>query len=157
MAAAFTSAWRLDSAGVTPRGIKDPQVAVEVLDAVAGQVEQRFNALDVPWGDAIRIRAGGKDLPANGAPGDPFGVVRVAAPTQGPDGKLVVIAGDTYYAAVEFARPLRAKALLAYGNATRRGSPHRGDQLELFARQQMRDVWRTRAEIMPHVVRRDTF
>ena len=156
-AAAFSTPWRLDSAGVTPRGIKDPKVAVAALDAVAGQIETRFGALDIAWADAIRLRYGGKELPANGAPGDPFGVVRVASPAQGPDGKLVVIAGDTYYAAVEFARPVRAKALLAYGNATRRGSPHRGDQLELFAKQQMRDVWRTRAEITPHVVRRDTF
>lgn len=155
--AAFTTPWRLDSAGITPRGIKDPQVALTVLDAVAGQLETRFGALDVPWGDAIRLRYGGKDLPANGAPGDPFGVVRVIAPAQGPDGKLAIIGGDTYYAAVEFARPVRAKALLAYGNSTRRGSPHRGDQLELFAKQQMRDVWRTRAEIAPHVARRDAF
>ena len=93
----------------------------------------------------------------NGAPGDPLGVFRAAAPAPGPDGKFVVIAGDTYYAAVEFARPVRTKALLAYGNATRPGSPHRGDQLDLFAKQQMREIWRTRAEIAAHLERRDAF
>jgi acyl-homoserine-lactone acylase len=156
-AAAFATPWRLDSAITTPRGIKDPQLAVTVLDAVAAQVETRFGALDVPLGDVVRLRYGGKDLPANGAPGDPLGVFRAASPAPGPGGKFVVIAGDTYYAAVEFARPVRAKALLAYGNATRPGSPHRGDQLDLFAKQQMREIWRTRTEIAAHLERRDAF
>jgi acyl-homoserine-lactone acylase len=157
MDSAFTTPWRLGAPITTPRGIRNPQLAVEVLDAVAAQVETRFGALDVPLGEAVRLRYGGKDLPANGAPGDPIGVFRVASPAQGPDGKLVVVAGDTYYAAVEFARPVRARVLLSYGNATRPGSRHRGDQLELFAKQQMREAWLTREQIQAHLGRRDAF
>jgi acyl-homoserine-lactone acylase len=45
--------------------------------------------------------------------------------------------------------------LLGYGNASRAGSPHRTDQLPLFARQQMKPVWRTRAEVEAHLERRE--
>jgi acyl-homoserine-lactone acylase len=55
--------------------------------------------------------------------------------------------GDSYYAAVEFSSPLRARVLTAYGSSTQPGSRHRGDQLELFSREEMRPVLRTRKEI----------
>jgi acyl-homoserine-lactone acylase len=54
-------------------------------------------------------------------------------------------------ALVEFSQPVRAKALLSYGNASQPGSPHRGDQLTLFARKQLRPIWRTRKEIEAQV------
>jgi len=57
-------------------------------------------------------------------------------------------------AAIEFSAPLRAQALIGYGNASQPGSPHRTDQLELFARKQLRPVWRTRKEIEAHLEER---
>ena len=33
---------------------------------------------------------------------------------------------------------------MSYGNATQPGSSHRGDQLELFAKKELRPAWRTR-------------
>ena len=112
-------------------------------------------ALDVPWGDVMRIRYAGKDLPGNGAPGDPFGVFRTAYYSPDTDGKFALMGGDTYYAVMEFGSPVRAKVLLAYGNATQPGSKHVGDQLELFAKQQMRDPWRTRKDIEANVESRE--
>ena len=52
------------------------------------------------------------------------------------DGRYRAVAGDAYVVAIEFARPVRARALLGYGNASQPGSPHCGDQLELFVRQE---------------------
>jgi acyl-homoserine-lactone acylase len=42
-------------------------------------------------------------------------------------------------------------ALNSYGNATQPGSPHAGDQLQLFARKELRPVWRSRSEIEAHL------
>ena len=112
---------------------------------------QAHGALDVPYGQVKRLRHAGHDLPGNGGPGDPFGIFRVAQYTPEADGKAAITFGDTYYQVVEFSSPVRAKVLTAYGNASQPGSPHRGDQLELFARQEMRDAWRTRAEVERHL------
>ena len=46
-------------------------------------------------------------------------------------------------------------SLVAYGNASRAGSPHRTDQLPLFARKQFKPVWRTRAEVEANLERRE--
>jgi len=143
----FKRAWRLDSALTTPAGLNDPAVAVTALGAAARATRSAHGALDVPVGDVYRLRYAGKDLPGNGGPGDPFGIFRVAYYAPDEDGKRRILAGDTYYQVVEFSKPIRAKVLTAYGNATQPGSPHRGDQLELFSREEMREVWRERAVV----------
>src|SRR2546425_257538 len=77
---------RLDSAITTPAGIADPAAAVRALELAATQVEKLHGALDVAWGDVMRLRYAAKDLPGNGAPGDPFGVFRTADYAPAPDG-----------------------------------------------------------------------
>jgi acyl-homoserine-lactone acylase len=46
-------------------------------------------------------------------------------------------------------------SLVAYGNASRIGSPHRTDQLALFSRKEFKPVWRTRADVEAHLERRE--
>lgn len=147
----FAHPWRLDSALTTPRGLANPAGAVAALSAAARATVQAHGALDVPYGTVKRLRHDGQDLPGNGGPGDPFGIFRVAQYAPGADGKAAIVAGDTYYQVVEFSSPVRARVLTAYGNASQPGSPHRGDQLALFARQEMREAWRTRAEVERHL------
>ena len=147
----FLDPWKLDSATTTPRGLADPKAAVEALDLAAQTVEKNWGAMDVAWGEVMRARYAGRDLPGNGAPGDPLGVFRTAYYVPDSDGKFRVVAGDTFYGVVEFGTPLRAKVLTAYGNSSQPRNMHFGDQLELWAGQQLRDVWRTRAEIEAHL------
>jgi len=145
--APFQRPWRLDSALTTPAGLADPAAAATALGAAARATRSAHGALDVAWGDVNRLRYAGKDLPGNGGSGDPFGIFRVAFYAPDEDGKRRILGGDTYYQVVEFSQPIRAKVLTAYGNATQPGSPHRGDQLELFSREEMREAWRTRGEV----------
>lgn len=164
----------------TPTGLADPQAAVGALIAAANAVESEFGRLDPPWGDVARLQRGGVEEPANGFNGNPFGVFRVlqvdlppigmmaANPSQEsqaivnganqPDGAdtLVVNGGDSFIAAVEFSTPVRAKALVTYGNASQPGSPHIGDQLTLAARRELRPVWRTLEEIAAHLEMRES-
>ena len=65
--------------------------------------------------------------------------------------------GGSFVAAVSFDRPSRAKVLMSYGNASQAGSPHAGDQLPLLAAKEMRDAWRTRAEVEANLESRDIF
>ena len=143
----FAVEWRIDSALTTPHTLADKRAAVAALEAAATAVEKRHGALDVPWGEVMRIRYAGKDEPGNGASGDPQGVFRVSMFVPAKDGKFQLVHGDTYYAAVEFGPTVRAKVLLSYGNSTQPGSPHMGDQIPLYVKQQMRDAWLTKADV----------
>lgn len=143
----FARPWRPDSALTTPAGLANPAQAAEALSLATKETEKSVGALDRPYGDVMRLRSGQYDFPSNGASGDPFGVFRVADYAPDKDGKFTNIGGDTYYQAVEFSKPVRAKVLTAYGNSTQPGSKHIGDQLELYSKKAMRDAWRTRKEI----------
>lgn len=152
---AFARPWSAEQPRATPSGLADPAAAAVMLDAAAADVEKRFGMLDVPFGDAYRLRwRNGIDLPANGASGK-YGVFRVTEYAADPDGKQRAFQGDSYVALVEFGKPVRAKAVLSYGNASDPSSPHDGDQLRLYAQKILRPVWRTRAEIEANLEARE--
>jgi acyl-homoserine-lactone acylase len=150
----FAAPWDEKNPLTTPSGLADPKAAAAALDTAAAKVKAAFGSLDVAWGDVARLRNAKGDGPSNGGPGS-LGIFRVVEYGQGKDGRLQAGFGDSYVAAVEFSNPVRAKALLTYGNSTQAGSPHAGDQLELFKRQEMRTVWRKRAEVEAHLERRE--
>ncbi len=130
----------------TPRGFGDPAKAVKALEAAAAAMEKQYGSLHVKWGDAVRLRRGTLDLPANGAP-SAMGAIRTSTFGRPVDGKAEIVHGDTFYAVVEFSTPQRAEALLGYGNWSKPGSKHVEDQLPLASRKEMRPVWRARKDI----------
>ena len=137
----------------TPTGFLIPSVAVKALETAALQLDQMGLPLDVAWGDVARFRRGQIDLPAVGGSGD-LGIVRAMDFAPGADGQLDAVGGPAYLALVEFADPVRAWVLTAYGNASQPDSPHNGDQLRLAAHKEMRPAWRTRADILAHLEER---
>ena len=142
----------------TPDGLSDPRRAVELLGSVAQRVRATYGSLNVAWGDVHRLRRDSIDLPANGGPGA-AGIFRVTEfqPMPGDSTRFVATSGDSYVLAVEFSSPIRAQSLLVYGNASQSGSPHRTDQLALYAQQQLKPVWLTRDEIMQNLLAREEF
>jgi acyl-homoserine-lactone acylase len=152
----FATPWNENSPLTTPDGLADPAGAVKVLETAATTVKLLYGSLDVPWGEVTRLRYGNVDLPANGGPGL-LGIFRVIDLIPAAGGRFQQVAGDTYIAAIEFTNPVRAKVLLTYGNATQPGSSHIGDQLQLYARNELRPVWRTRKEIEDHLEARKIF
>jgi len=144
--------WSADSPVSTPDGIADPQRAVQLLEQSVDEMQARFGSLDIPWGDYYRIKYRDKDLPANGADGS-FGVFRVAWIGGGDEEHLYVGGGDSWVGVIEFAEQPRAKVLLSYGNATQEGSPHAGDQLELFSKKEFRDAWFTAEAVQANTAR----
>ena len=152
----FARAFDLHRPLTTPAGLADPQGAVRALEAAARHTMATYGALDVPWGQVMRLRIGAVDLPASGGPGrlGNFDVLDFAAVEHGTRSANF---GGTYVALVSFEEPMRAKVLLSYGNSSQPGSTHNSDQLPLLSRGELRDAWRTRAEVEANMESRDRF
>jgi len=140
----------------TPRGFADPARAVAALDKVAGQVEEEYGSLHVLWGDVLRFRRATIDLPGNGAP-SAMGAIRTVNAGPFVKGKAAGVAGDTYFAVIEFSTPVRAEGLLSYGNWSKPGSPHVEDQMRLLSRKEMRPIWRERKDVEANLEARTVF
>ncbi|MGH7507622.1 MAG: acylase [Longimicrobiales bacterium] len=152
----FDVPWTRTAPFATPDGLSDPAGAAEALTAAARLVEERYDTLGIAWGEAHRLRRDSLDLPANGGPGG-LGVFRVTQFDDDADGRSIANFGDSWVAVIEFSQPVHAVALLSYGNESQPLSPHRIDQLPLYARKELRPVWRTRAEVEANLERTDRF
>jgi acyl-homoserine-lactone acylase len=154
----YEIAWTPRAPLATPDGLSDPRVAVRLLGVAAQTIRARYGSLDVAWGDVYRLRRDSLDLPASGGP-HAAGIFRVTEfqPIPGDTTRFAAVSGDSYTFAVEFSSPVRARSLLTYGNASQPGSPHRTDQLPLYARKELKPVWLTRDEIMANLRAREAF
>jgi acyl-homoserine-lactone acylase len=140
----------------TPRGFADPVKAVRAFEEVATGIENGYGSLHVRWGDVLRLRRGSLDLPGNAAP-SMLGAIRTVNPGPFLNGKAEGVSGDTYFAVIEFSNPVKAEALLGYGNWSRTGSKHVEDQLPLMSNKQMRPVWRARKDVEANLESRKVF
>ena len=122
----------------------------------AAQVEQMYGSLDVAWGDVFRLRRDTVDLPASGA-GDDLGSFRVLNFERAGNQLCRLRAVTRLLRWSSSAGHCVRLTLLAYGNSSQPGSPHRTDQLALFARRELRPVWLQRAEIQAHLKERKRF
>jgi acyl-homoserine-lactone acylase len=152
----FSRPWNQKEALSTPSGLADINNALAILEGVAAQVKLLYGSLDVSWGEVVRLRYGKQDLPASGAPGS-LGSFRVLDFVSTKDERFQVVSGDSYIAAIEFSDPIKARALTVYGNATQPNSSHVGDQLPLYARGELRPVWRDRKEVEANLESRQVF
>ena len=148
----YTKPWNINDPVNTPDGLSDPQKAVKLLDESVIEIEEEFGKLDVKWGDYYRIKYNGIDLPANGIDGR-LGVFRVAWPGRSTDKNMYVGGGDSWVSVIEFGQKIRAKALLSYGNSTQKDSPNNGDQLALFSKKELRNVWFYESDLIPNIVK----
>ena len=136
----YSTDWDINNPINTPDGLADPKRAAMLFEDTVKEIEKKFGKLDVPWGEYYRINYNGVNLPANGTDGR-LGVFRVAWPARSDKKNMYVGGGDSWVAVIEFGKKIRAKALLSYGNSTEKDSPYNGDQLELFSKKELRDVW----------------
>jgi acyl-homoserine-lactone acylase len=150
----FETSWSPDNALTTPDGLADTKKAVDTLIRAYDDVVKLYGKADVAWGEVHRLIMRDVDLPANGA-SDGLGVFRATGYGKMEDNRYRAGGGDSYKAVIEFSKPVRAQALLTYGNASQPGSPHRTDQLELYSRKKYRPVWRMKREIEANLERRE--
>ncbi|MES2810219.1 MAG: acylase [Bacteroidota bacterium] len=146
----YATPWDRNRPMETPKGIADIKAALTALEKAATDVKKNFGTLDTPWGDYLHVKRGNYDLPANGA-GDFAGIFRVASAQRLSPTRAVVASGDSYVGVLEFGDKVKAKVLVSYGNASQANSPHNGDQLQLFAKKQLRDALFYPEQLAGHV------
>ena len=143
----FKIPWDESNPIKTPYGIKNIEFALEKLKSVALDVIDKYDSLNVAWGDVYRIIIDDVDLPSNGGPGDPYGIFRVTGYKPIKDNRYAAIGGDSFQAIVEFSSPLKALVSIGYGNASQKNSMYRSNQAEFYSQKKLRQAWRTRKEI----------
>lgn len=136
----YVTDWDINNPISTPDGLSNPKKAVELFEDSIDEIHKKFGKLDVAWGDFYRINYNGINLPANGIDGR-LGVYRVTWPGKSDDKNMYVGGGDSWVSVIEFGDKIKAKALLSYGNSTEKDSPNNGDQLKLYSKKILRDVW----------------
>lgn len=146
--------WSADAPLKTPDGIKDPSKKLKALKEFTIYFKEQNGSLEVPYGDLFRMKIGEYEIPANGGYGG-FGIFRTLDFQQGKDGKFYAVSGDGYVCATEFGQKPTAKVILSYGNASQNGSKHVGDQLELFAKKELRDALLTRQQVEANLEKRE--
>lgn len=148
----FAEPWSPDRPTRTPRGLGDPDRAVQAFRSAVDSVRTRWDRLDVEWGHVHRVRRGGVDEPVSGCSGS-LGCFRVLWYDRADDGRLVADGGDGWVFAVRFSDPPRAYSVLAYGQSSRPDSQHFDDQARMFAEGRMKPVAFTEEQIREGLVR----
>ena len=150
---AFAVKWSWRELTTSPRGLGQPEKALQSLQWAALEMLRKYGALDVTWGDIHRVRRGNVDVPVGGCSGA-LGCFRVLTYEEQPDGKRIANSGDGWVLAVEFgARAPRAYSVLAYGQSTDPASPNHADQAAMFARGEMKPVRFLAKDVLAHTVR----
>lgn len=114
--------------------------AKKYLAVAAKQTQDKYNRLDVPWGDVYEINYADKSLKGG------LGLSEVGSFNAGfyrpmSATKYTLLGGSAFTSVVEFGAKIKAKGLLSYGNASQKNSPFKGDQLQLAVDRQLRDIW----------------
>lgn len=158
---AFAVPWDEGNPFDTPKGLADPDTAVNHFEKAVRWTRDCYGSETIAWGDVHRFRHKGIDLSGEGADGS-YGTFRVMRFEEQEDGIRVagvldsssepVGGGDGWIMLVHFTKPLRAWSVLAYGQTTSWDSDYGSKQLELFAKGKLRPIWFTDDEIGAHTL-----
>ncbi len=151
---------------LTPDGLDLSRAAIlEALDGAVGRLAAIEAPIDAPLGDLQHAPRGGARVPLGGGDGhdgianvvgyNVFDFTLLPKTPRGPasasglsaEGYVVNYGSSFILAAAPGPGGLEAKALLTYGNSSDPASPHFRDQLDLFARGELRPVRFTEADI----------
>ncbi len=150
----FEVPWSPERPLDSPRGLADPERAVEAFRWAVAEAKRRHGGWDLPWGEVHRARIGDVDVPVGGCTGA-LGCFRVLwfVDHEEDPRRLQVRGGDGWVFAVEFGDVPRAYSVLAYGQSNQPASPHFNDQLRLFADNAMKTVAFTEADVRAATIR----
>jgi acyl-homoserine-lactone acylase len=137
--------WNFTDPIKTPDGFADKQEIIDLIGKAAKNHLSKYPALEVPYGHYYRLKAGNLDFPATGGP-QHLGVFRIVISRPFEKNRFAGYFGDTFVLVVEMGKTIKAKGLLTYGNSSNPESKYYWDQLELFSKNQLRDIWATRTD-----------
>lgn len=122
---------------------KDTGALAARIAEVAGTVQSRFGALDVPWEQFSRIRRGDQELGIAGSGSIDREAGAALRPTGGPvqDGRRYANGGSSYGMIVDFAGQTRSISCLPFGVSENPDSPYFANQLPLYVKREFKPAW----------------
>ena len=141
-----------------------PNQLLGALNQAAETLSQDFGSWQVPWGEINRYQRITGDLvqnfddnahsvPVGFASGRWGALASFGARTYPGTRRMYGTSGNSFVAAVEFGKPLRAKAITVGGLQSDPESPHFDDQAEMYANGEFRDVLFYRDDIEANLER----
>jgi acyl-homoserine lactone acylase PvdQ len=136
------------------------------LGEVKNALEKLYGTWRVPYGDVFRLQR----IHTSGVL-EPFSEAKPSVPVPCGPGTLGMIcvfntrrppgsryaygaSGNTYVAVIEFARRVRARSLLVFGQSADPKSPHFFDQAPLYSEQRFKEAWFDKRDIRRNAERR---
>ena len=137
---------------------------LEMLQQTLRDLRQRFGTWRMAWGDVNRFQRNEKSTNADFNDAEWSLPVGLASATWGSlpsfngrrfsnTNKRFGVSGNSFVAAVEFGKKLKAKTIMTGGESFDPLSPHFTDQAEGFIKGQFKDIHFYREDVMKHAVR----
>ena len=151
-----TSPYRLSALLKDPWSFKDPinspdgfvnsDEMIDVIRKAAQNHLVKYPSLEIPYGDYYKLKMGDLEYPGTGGP-QHLGVFRIMMSTRPSEEKVTYANfGDTFVLVIEMGEQITAKGLLTYGNSSDPENEHYGDQLEMFSKNELRNIWFKRSD-----------
>jgi acyl-homoserine-lactone acylase len=137
--------WSFENPITTPDGFVDNAEIIEIIRKAATNHLSKYLKLDVPYGDYYKLKMGNLEFSGTGGP-QHLGVFRIMYSRPVEEGEFIGYFGDTFVLVVEMGKQIQAKGLLTYGNSSDPENKHYGDQLELFSKNELREIWSSRID-----------
>ena len=128
----------------------DEPLLIEYVRTASKQLMDIYKTLTPPYGKVHRLIRGKQDLEIGGGPD----ILHAVYATNYAPGKMRGFSGDglVYLVKWDSTGKVYSQSIHQYGSATSRpDSPHYSDQSALFARREMKPVWRTKTEILQNL------
>jgi len=137
---------------------------LQMLQQTLNDLHERFGTWHIAWGDVNRFQRNEKSTNSDFSDKEWSLPVGLASATWGSlpsfngrrfanTNKRYGVSGNSFIAAVEFGKKLRAKTILTGGESFDPSSPHFTDQAEGFINGQFKDIHFYKEDVMKHAVR----
>lgn len=136
-------------------------LVLQTLVATVNDLTKRFGTWQKPWGEINRYQRLTGNLAEkydDNAPSIPSGytastwgcLASFVSRTFNGTQKRYGYSGNSFIAAIEFGKKVKAKSLLAGGESGNAGSPHFNDQAEMYTKGQFKEVLFYKEDVMKH-------
>lgn len=137
--------WNFNDPINSPDGFVNSDEIIDIIRKAANNHLTKYPKLEIPYGDYYKLKMGDLEYPGTGGP-QHLGVFRIMYASPNEEGEFIGDFGDTFVLVIEMGDEIIAKGLLTYGNSSNPENKHYGDQLEMFSKNKLRNIWFKRTD-----------